>query len=454
MATVLPSRQHFAAQTFELQMKRRRIMAVVAIVVLLELSLIGLSPFANWTMSDADAQGDVWRQVLMIGTLGMLFLAPANARPPMAVPVSILVLLGYCLLSCTWAIDPYISLRRLAYTAIVIWILVRAIGDLGAVRTLNVLRAALVAMLVINYLVVIFSPYGKHMATVTEAESLIGNWRGIIFHKNVTGALCALTVLMFTFDRGRLPAWLNVPVIVASAFFLFMSQSKTSMAVLPIALLAGAIMRLYNPRHRSLVLPLALMAGLVAIMAMTTYLGVITSVLDDPTALTGRAAIWPLLIEYAGEHLWTGAGYMSFWQIGPASPIWSLTSSWVAAAGSHGHNGYLDTLVTIGLPGLLLTVVVLYVWPGLRLLYSTGISRTRRALLVSLMVFSAGHNMTESTMLDRAAIVHVFLMIAVILIHRLSSQSAGAHQTLRARMVRLADRGRLKMLRSGPRRAA
>lgn len=448
MATVLPSRLQAATAAFELQMKRRRVIAVIALVLLLEQSLIGISPFANWTISYENAGGDALRQVLIVGILGFQLLAPANARPPMPIPVSLVVLLGYCLLSCTWAIDPGVSLRRLGFTTVVIVILVRAIGDLGAVRTLGTVRIAMAVLLAINFLTVMFSPYGVHMATVTEDQSVIGDWRGIVSHKNVAGACCAITILLFAFDRDRLPRWVTVSVIAGSFVFLLMSEAKTSIGILFVAVIAGGVLHLYNARHRSLVVPIFLIAGFAFFCVVMMYSGLIQDLLDDPTAFTGRTAIWPLLLEYSGEHLWTGAGYMSFWQIGPESPIWTLTNSWVAAAAGHGHNGYLDILVTIGLPGLILTVAVLFVWPAVRLLYSTGISRPRRALLGSLMVFSAGHNMMESTLLDRASIVHVFLMVSVILIHRLSNQSAGAHQALRARMTRLADGAAIKRLRA------
>lgn len=442
MALAPNARLRAAAEIFELQMKRRRLLATIALFVLFELSMIGTEPFMTTTLSATSTQGDLLRQVLLVGTLGLLLFAPANARPPMPVPVSLVVLLGYCLLSCTWALDPMISLRRLAFTALVILILVRAIGDLGAVRTLNVIRSWLVILLLINYLTVLFTPYGTHTMTVDEVEDLIGDWRGILSHKNTTGAVTAFTVLFFAFDRSRLPRAGTAIVLAASLFFLAMTNSKTSIAMLAIAGAAGWVMYWYNPRHRSLVVPVAIMAtvGFGSLAAM--YLGVIQNMLDDPASFTGRAQIWPLLLEYARDHLWTGAGYMSFWQIGNASPIWAMTNNWIASTQGHGHNGYLDILVTLGLPGLVLTIAVVFVWPTIKLLFSTEISRERRSLIVALMVFALGHNMMESTLLDRVSPVQIFLMVAIILIHRLSSQSAGAHQAIRQRLVKLTHRQR------------
>jgi O-antigen ligase len=447
MAFALPSRAIVARDTFELQMKRRRWLAGFALVMTIEQALVAYDFLQIGASATAEPQGDIWRQVTFLAICGILLLAPANARPPMRIPVSVVVLLGYCLVTVLWAIDPVIALRRLAFASMVIWILVRSIGDLGAVRTLNLIRATLLALLVLNYIFVLFTPYGVHTATLDEGESVIGDWRGIMQNKNLAGSGCALTVLLFSFDRDRLPTWLCGGVVAAALFFLAMAQSKTSIGVLAIAAAAGAIMRLYNPRHRSLVLPVALIALVGVLQLIEMYSGVIANMIDDPSALTGRGAIWPLLLEYASDHLWTGAGYGSFWQIGDASPIWTLTSGWVASVAAHGHNGYLDLLVTIGLPGLVLAIAVLFVWPALRLLYSTNISRARRALLTSLMVFAAGHNLTESTLLAGVSPSYVFLMIAIILIHRLSNQSMGAHQMLRSRMMKVASGVQLSRLR-------
>jgi O-antigen ligase len=439
MATALPSRRIVEAHNFELQMKLRRFIAQLGLGAVLYLSLYGVIPLELgpvWLREGGSAE--ILRQALVLLVLGLQLLAPTNARPPMAMPTSLLILLGYCLLTCTWAIDPGIALRRLAFTAAVIWMLMRAIGDLGAVRTQNFLRVFMVVLLIVNFLVVAFSPLGKHLAG--EEASLVGEWRGIISHKNVAGPACCFTILLFVFDSDRVRLPWRTAVVIASGFFLFMTGAKTAIAMLALSLSAGALMHFYNPRHRSLLVPVGVVATALSILYLLMYSGVMETILDDPFALSGRGAIWPLLLDYAGEHLWTGAGFGSFWQIGPRSPIYFLTSSWVATAIGHGHNGFLDLLVTIGLPGLVLAILIVFVWPAIRLLCSVNISRSRRALLWAIVVFCAGSNITETTLLDRVSTVQVFLMIAIILIHRLSDQSAGAHKDLRDRLLKLASR--------------
>ncbi|MBB3940547.1 O-antigen ligase [Novosphingobium fluoreni] len=448
MATVLPTQHDFAAQAFERVMRLRRLIASVALFILLELSLVGLAPYADTVASATSQQGDIGRQVLILGALGLLMIAPSNARPPMAVPTSILILLGYCLLTCLWAIEPALAMRRLALTTAAIWIVVRSVGDLGAVRTLNLMRIVLVVLLVANFVSIYATPLAKHLAT--DESSIIDDWRGVMSHKNVAGVACSMTILFFAFDRtsSRMPPWVHALVLSAATVFLVMSNAKTSIGMVVIALAAGFAMQFYNPRHRSMALPAGVTAAGLIVLYVFMYSGIIERILNDPFALTGRGSIWPPLLEYAGDHLLTGSGFGSFWQIGDRSPIFDYARGWVAHNIGSGHNGYLDLLVTIGLPGLVLAVAVLLVWPMIRLLCSLSISRPRRALLCSILVFCAGSNITESTLLDRTAVVEIFLVIAVVLIHRLSDQSAGAHQYLRERMIRLATRNSFKAIRS------
>jgi O-antigen ligase len=131
-------------------------------------------------------------------------------------------------------------------------------------------------------------------------------------------------------------------------------------------------------------------------------------------ALTGRVEIWPYLFNYAKDHPFTGSGYGSFWNIGENSPVYQYTKNWVSELGN-GHNGYIDLLVQIGVPGLVLAVIATIISPAVRLLSTNVAGRSQLALLVAMLVFCAGHNMTESSLLERDTIIEVFLMFTIAL---------------------------------------
>jgi O-antigen ligase len=371
--------------------------------------------------------------------VALLLGCPAGGdwRKLVAFPLSILALLGYCLLSAGWAIDSIISMRRLALTGLSMWTIWRCVEVLGYDRIIRLVRWALLGLLVLNYLVLIVSDMGVQPFVLGEDPTIVGLWRGIFQHKNQAGANCAITIVLFLFDRKRFSAWLGAAAILLSAAFLVFSESKTSYGVLLASIMMGVLAGYYRGRYRGLLLACGLFAAIGLVPLAGTYFGVLIDILDDPGAITGRSQIWSILLRYASDHLALGSGYASFWLIGDASPVWDYTSGWVATSVGHGHNGFLDLLVTIGLPGVILAIVVLFVWPFAQLAMSLEIRSEQRSLLTAMLVFCAGYNMTESGIINGVGEVQIFLVITVALISMLARNSSGQHQRMRRRALGL-----------------
>jgi O-antigen ligase len=208
---------------------------------------------------------------------------------------------------------------------------------------------------------------------------------------------------------------LRLAVILATSYFLYRTGSKTSMGVLVAAIGIGAIYSLYNPRYRALLLPGAMLAVASAILWIYLHIDQIVAPLYSQTALTGRVQIWAVQIGYAQDHPLLGAGYGSFWNIGETSPVYQYGRGWVRDLAS-GHNGYLDLLAQIGFPGLILALLAVFILPAARLFTSQTVRRSRGAMLLAMIVFGAGHNLTEASLMDRDTIVQLFLMFAVALV--------------------------------------
>lgn len=424
--------------------RRQRAVCLAALWVFLAVVLIGTSPFEEWAFSSAIGGGDLLNQLIYLTLFALLLFGTGrlSRRGLLPVPIGLCLVLGYCAISVLWAVDPLISARRLALAGLTIWICFRLTLALGPERLLRTLRVALIGLLVINFLVVFLTPYGVHPEVFGDESLVAGNWRGIIPHKNIAGAACAFTILLMVFDNRQFSRLVSAVVIVGALIFLYYSQAKTSQGILALALALGFLVRGYSPNFRALfALFLVILLGL-AIQILSVNSALVRDMLNDPSMLTGRTAIWPLLLEYIAERPFTGAGFGSFWQIGDASPIWWLTSGWVARFAAHGHNGYLDLAATIGIPGMVLAVVALLLWPGLRLMLSFAIGARRRALLLALLTFCAGHNLTESSLMNGAAVVQVFLLFTIAIIYFHSEGSDGAHQRIAARARRLLGFGR------------
>jgi exopolysaccharide production protein ExoQ len=195
---------------------------------------------------------------------------------------------------------------------------------------------------------------------------------------------------------------------------LWMSVSKTSIGFMIPSLFIGIIAHYaYKaPRTRAFGF---MCLGIVLIGAAALYgnqfmMDYVQPTLADPTSFTGRSPVWQVVLDYAADHLWLGAGYGSFWGIGINSPVLNYTMGWITEVYSS-HDGYLNVLVTIGLPGMIYTIAVLFVYPLYLGFFGSLSSELLRSMLVSIIAFIALHDLLEESILEPAAPTWTLLLI-------------------------------------------
>jgi O-antigen ligase len=128
--------------------------------------------------------------------------------------------------------------------------------------------------------------------------------------------------------------------------------------------------------------------------------GLIAHVLEDPREFTGRAAIWAAELRFIGDHPLLGSGFGTFADTGGLSPLHGYVDNrWVEAV-SHGHNGYLQILVTIGGTGFILAILAVVVWPLRRFWALDHAHDSFKPMLFALFVFLVLHNFMESDFLE------------------------------------------------------
>jgi O-antigen ligase len=404
----------------------RVVMGAMAVILILTL----LGPYLNYKPAPFTGEGSPMRQAIYIGTLLATIYACRPFYKPrrmLMVPLIIVLALGWCWVSVTWSSVPDIALRRLVLTTFLIWTIFMAVNLAGYRNTLMVLRTILIGILAANFVAaVLFPHFGVHQFEEGGDASLIGAWRGVMFQKNFAGAVCAFTILFFAFDGRRLSNLLRLTVLIGSAYFLYRTESKTSMGILAVSMVLGFLYQRYNPAYRGLVIPAILLIGVALVILSQIYWTEIVAPFNTRDAFTGRVQIWPALLGYAADHWMTGTGYGSFWNIGPGSPIQQYAKGWILETVSSGHNGYLDLLIAIGIPGLVLVILATLIWPVGLLLASKYAPRAPGGLLLSIVIFCAGHNLTESSLFDRDTIVQIFLTFALAMTWRITRPAAVA----------------------------
>ena len=284
---------------------------------------------------------------------------------------------------------------------------------LGAERAFARMRLVLVMVLAVNWLSIpLFTTAAIHQPGETD-PSLVGNWRGLYIQKNITGAVCALTVLLFLFPGRRARRQSDWLVIAAALGFLYFTSSKTSMRLLPVAVLFAYAYRAgwKNGLDRALLAMTALLAAgcIATLLALNTE--AIVKFLSDPQELTGRTEIWQAIFAYLKDHFFLGAGYSSVFGTGLQSPLLPYLQgrNWVAQV-ANSHNGYLDIFLGLGAIGFGLALIALLALP-FRRFWPLNSDRAKAGYF-AVFVFIVFHNFTEADFLASDGVLWLaFLMV-------------------------------------------
>jgi O-antigen ligase len=333
------------------------------------------------------------------------------------VSLSVLALLGWCILSASWAAEPSVCFRRAVLAGVIALSAMLSVMTLGAQRSLLLLKLVLACVLVANWVSIPLVPQAVHLPGETD-PGLVGDWRGLYFHKNIAGSITDLTAILFFFSFLTTRRLLDFAVFAAAVLFTAMTHSKSSIGLLPVALGAGLVYRFAWRRgidRMILGIGLVLVGAFAVTVAMMDW-DAIARAFQDPAEFTGRSAIWQGEIAYIRDHPFLGSGFGSFADTGALSPLHDYVGdAWVRNI-SHGHNAYLQLLMTIGGIGFALACFALIVVP-LHAFMRLGASHIELcSLLFAIFIFVVLHNFLESDFLEGDdGLWVVFLMMLAML---------------------------------------
>lgn len=329
-----------------------------------------LSPAATVGAGDA---GDRLNQIayLLLGAGFAFFLIKHDVRGlrPLVTPIFALTL-AWLVISVLLSQHPGLSARRLTLAFIVMMIAATMPLLPRNIRHFSDLMAGCVlAVLALCYLGVMFAPALSIHQAADGLEELTGNWRGLFSHKNTAGSMMAVFIFIGLFVARARSLVIGGLIVSMSATFLWFSQSKTPIALVPfILVIVPAIMAI-----RWTALRVAVCLAVCTILNVFTVGSVyfesvralLESAMSDPT-FTGRTFIWDFIRGHLPEHLAHGYGFAAFW--GSSEIVYGATEAPVfVPAMPSGHNSYLDLALTTGLPGLALVVLWTVIGPALDL---------------------------------------------------------------------------------------
>jgi O-antigen ligase len=309
------------------------------------------------------ADGHIISQAAAILVTGMLAIFAYANRLHLAIKaVTPFLLLTFLWFACTAALSAYPALagRRLVLAMFVIFqstVFVLLPRDRS--QFVGLLATGAFAVLALCYGGVIFAPeVSIHQASDIAEPQLAGNWRGFFAHKNGAGAGMSILIIFGIYICRSLNGALGALIIALATVFLFFTESKSPIMLLPLVLIfSWLLVRLRRPLAKFIVaisVPAVLAVLTIGSVQFDAINALVGKLMSD-TSFTGRNDIWEFTLAHIAQRPIFGFGYQAFWGTSELVNSWSWLDSWGFRA-SDAHNGFLNIAVMTGLVGLVLAL--------------------------------------------------------------------------------------------------
>ncbi len=332
-------------------------------------------------------------------TIVLLILRWKKATYVLTKDWTISLLMAIALASLVWSSIPKITqIRSIALVGTSLFGLYLA-SRYTIRQQLKLLGWSFGVIIILSFLFAILIPKFGIMSSGVHA----GAWRGIYVHKNTLGKMMTIGATVFLLlamdaKSNRWIPWLGVGLGI---ILLVLSKSSSSIGNL---LTIFALIPIYNALRLSyhLMVPaiVALMTiGSISSLWLSANTKVLLEAIGKDTTFTGRADMWPFIIEMIQKQPWLGYGYNGFWNDwnSPGAYVW-YAAKWTPP---NSHNGFLDLWLELGLFG----IVVFAIGFGINLLRGLKLFRIDRSwqsfwtlLYLTFMILA---NLGESSLLNR-----------------------------------------------------
>ncbi|WP_374829349.1 O-antigen ligase family protein [Paenochrobactrum pullorum] len=350
--------------------KATRSAAIAMSTIIFSILLISFRPFQG--RFEAQEGGDIVNQLgfSILGVVSVICLftlgKPHFLRQLLS-PGWILMC-GFLLMSAFIAPDPMATIRTVIFTLIGMVCMFSIAGLLqdadGFSKTITIVSGLVIALSFIG--VVVVPDLATHGYDVVEPPNSY-LWRGVFVHKNIAGPVMAAFAFSGIYLMRRGMVLRGLIIMITATIFVSQTGSKTTTALIPLAMIVIIFPALLGWRWLTFITTLSthIVLGLLTIgtILFKPLRDFMESTPIDAT-FTGRTSIWSFALEKLAQRPWTGFGFESFWSspisVDAANPYYL---DWDVRSIVHGHNGYLDIAMTMGIPALICAVMVLIILP-------------------------------------------------------------------------------------------
>lgn len=386
---------------------------------------ISTAPFRGSYEVDAAESSNVVNQIAfsLAAVLSLAAAAFSGGRAARAYlrPVWLLFLF-WMTLGVVFSANPDISMRAFRFL-IVVFVIAGSVMLLpsGERQFALLLGTAVLIVLLVCYAgLVLFPGIAIHSASDPLEPEHAGSWRGLFDHKNIAGAMMVIFVFV-GIHVGKVHSFAFGAVITGlAALFLYSTGAKTSMALAPLLVVIG----LLCARIESIWLRALLALGPLVLLLTATVGSVIFPQVDalvqavsPGQTFTGRTEIWKFALDRLSQRPILGFGFEGFWGSDAVRYAEIKEGETGIALGMvHGHNGYVDLVIGLGIPGLVLGLLVLIVLPLVdhHRVIRTPANRNLAELFFRIWLFCAYSACLESFFFRRIDPVWFALLISIL----------------------------------------
>ena len=387
---------------------------------------LACTPFALFG-TDADAlqaslpmrQGLWILAYALFGLLALPYLRRMIQAVRLALPVVLLT--GLTTLSALWSPVPAQTLASSAAlwacTFMGVYLAIR-VSALTMARLLAIVLGVLAGA---SLLVVLLLPDYGLMTGVHD-----GLWNGVFTHKNVLGRsmVLGLICLVPLYSMASAGTKILLGLVAGMELVLLLnSQSATAFLLLLSCVLIYLLLRaqatLSGPARISLLAGALTLVAILAIYASDPgNAGALLEALGRDPTLTQRTRIWQAGLDALSERPWLGYGYDALWTSAAGSGFTLHYTTWAVP---HVHNGFLEIVLALGVPGLLALALLMYrlLASATRPLQDSGLHVLLTLTLSTVIVL----NMTEVNLLRYN---NIFWILTLYTLLRLRLEAAGA----------------------------
>ncbi len=327
---------------------------------------ISTSPFAG--EGEVALVGNTTNQIafsaMAVACLMALALIDRRALMAFAAP-SYAILLLWLIVTVVMSSNFSVSLRAFLFTAVVILIAATSMlmpnGERQFAGWLGTAAAIVTGLCFIG--LVIYPGAATHTSGDLLEPEHAGAWRGLFDHKNIAGAMMGIFVMIGLFVARTRSRGAGYALAGAAFLFLLFTKSKTTIGLAPFVLIwAMFAHRLQSMGLRALVClgPLAILLTLTIGSVLVPQIKAVLEIISPGQTFTGRTAIWDFAFDWVAKSPVFGFGFEGFWgsdQVKFAEPTDFDTG--IANGMVHGHSSYVDLVVNLGVPGMLVAAYVL-----------------------------------------------------------------------------------------------